>query len=168
MELYQGLFTLLAFGVLTLCLVAAWSRRNKWFRWGFVLLSVAVLLGSYPTVTSLLSRPKPVSEEWFYKNAKKALVVGMHVVDGQALYLYLVLPGLTEPRSYKFPWNDETRKLTKELMERMEGEEGQAGVLLDYPFQPSLERERRKKGDEKFPPMEVPKAQPQAPMQFGD
>lgn len=165
MELHVQVFAALACGVLVFCLLTAWARRGKFMRWSIIALGVALASGSYPVMVSLLSRPKDVTEEWYYQNAKEALVSGVYVDEGVALYLYLILPELAEPRSYKFPWNDETRKLAQDLQKALEEAQG-GGVMIPYPFQPSLEREKPLTASPVPQPALPPKKQPTPPMHY--
>lgn len=166
MEQHVVYFVLLALLIVALCAVVAWSRKERLYRWGAILCGVAILAGTYPASVNLLSRPRDVSEEWFNRNAKEALVTGVYIQEGTALYLYLKLPDVDEPRSYRFPWSEETRKLAQSVQEALESEEGQAGVFIPNPFQPSLERERPLTAHPK--PHERPpqKRQPKAPLEF--
>jgi hypothetical protein len=127
--------------VLALCWFTMWARIRHWYRWSFILLGVTVGIAAYPSMLNLLSRPKDVTEEWYHRHAAEALVSGVYVDEGVALYLYLVLPEMREPRSYKFAWNDETRNLAQSLQDSLEEAQGQ-GVAIPQPFEPSLEREK--------------------------
>jgi hypothetical protein len=40
--------------------------------------------------------------------ALEAKVLGSHMVEGSGIYLWLLLPGTTEPRYYVLPWNQKT------------------------------------------------------------
>lgn len=161
------LFAGLAFGILILLFIVAWARRGRLFRWGAILLGLAVIAASYPVLGGLLSRPRDQTEEWFHRDAKEALVSGVYVDEGVALYLYLMIPGVNEPRSYRFPWSEETRELAESIQGALESEEGQAGgVIIDLPFQPSLERDRPLTAHPAPQPMLPPKKQPKAPIEF--
>ena len=165
--IHVWLFAAIAFGILILLFLVAWARRGRVFRWGAILLGLAVIGASYPVLAGLLSRPKDQAEEWFHRDAKEALVSGVYVDEGVALYLYLMIPGVTEPRSYRFAWSDETRKLAESVQGALESEEGQAGgVIIDLPFQPSLEREKPLTAHPVPQIMPPPKKQPRAPMEF--
>lgn len=166
MGVHIQLAAALALGTIFVCLIGAWARRDKLARWGLILCGIMVATAAYPTMAEMLARPKPVDEEWFRREAAEALVTGVYVDEGVALYLYLVLPGLAEPRSYSFPWSDETRELAQKLQEMLGSEEGANGVMIPYPFEPSLERE------EPLTPHAVPqpampeKEQPQPPVHY--
>lgn len=166
MDRHMMFFAALAATVLLFCILTAWARREKLIRWGVILCGLATLSGAYFVFVDLLSRPRSATEEWFHQNAKEALVTGVYVHEGVALYLYLVLPDLTEPRSYKFPWNDETRELAQSIQGALESEEGQNGVIIPYPFQPSEEREKPLTAHPLPQPKPPTKRQPEPPMEF--
>lgn len=154
--------------MLGLCLFTAWSRINKWYRWGYILCGIALAIGFYPAQVNLLSRPRNVSEEWFNRHAKEALVTGVYVDEGVALYLYLILPGVHEPRSYKMPWNESTRGLAESLQDALESAEGQeGGVVIPSPFEePSLEREKPLTAHPRPQQKRPDKLEPRPPMEF--
>ena len=166
MSLHVQVFSLITSLLLVLCLTTAWSRREKLYRWSILLVAFALIPGAYFTMTMLLSLPRDVSDEWYHKNATEALVSGVYVNEGVALYLYLVLPGMSEPRSYVFPWSDKIRELAQQLQEALGSPEGQGGVMITNPFQPSLETEKpltvHPAPQERLPEKE----QPRAPMMF--
>lgn len=141
MELHMQLFFGLASLVLALCLLVAWAKRGKVVRWALLTLGAGLTLVSYPTLVLVLSHPRDASEEWFKREVPSALVTGVYVDEGIALYLYLLLPGEREPGSYRFSWNDETRELAKDIQGSLESEEGANGVVIPFPFMDSLERE---------------------------
>ncbi len=154
--------------LILLCALAAWSRRERWIRWIIVIIGISLVAGAYPAMIDLLSRPKDVTEEWFQREASEAKVMGVFIDEGTALYLYLMLPGLDEPRSYRFPWSEETRKLAQSLQDALDSKEGQEnGVVIPFPFKPSLEREKPLTAHP-MPQLAPPlKRQPRAPLQFG-
>lgn len=166
--LHVLLFFAFTVGTLGVLLLAAWSRRETAYRWILILLGCGVIVVSYPTFVGLLSRPRTVDEEWYHRHVKEARVAGVFVDEGVALYLYLVLPGMNEPRSYKYPWNDENRKLAESLQDALGSEEGKAGVIVPLPFEPSLEREKPLTAHP-IPQPAVPEKngeQPEAPIQY--
>lgn len=167
METHIVYFLLLALLIVALCAVVAWSRKERLYRWGAILCGVAIIGGSYPLMVNLLSRPRDVTEEWFNRNAKEALITGVYIQEGTALYLYLKLPGVGEPRSYRFPWSDNTRKLAQSVQEALDSEEGEGGVTLDSPFQPSEEREKPLTAHPKPQSKPPIKKAPRTPLEFG-
>lgn len=163
-ELFFGALMLGTFG---LCLFGVWSRRGKWYRWSCIALGTLVLAGAYPTMVSLLSLPRSVDLEYYYRSAKQARVLGVAIDEGKALYVLLHLPGVKVPRYYSFPWNDDIKKFAESLQEALEKDEARNGVFVDEPFQPSLERKKPLKAYPKpqtAPPLKP--SQPRPPREF--
>ncbi len=117
----------------TLASLAIWAPRPARIRFlALALVTVFIPIG-YAQFAEMLSKPKPMRFEWFERNADKAIVLGMHLDEGQAIYLWLKLSGDTEPRYYKIPWNV---KLAEKLEELIEGAVRRDSVLvIDKPFQ---------------------------------
>ena len=59
----------------------------------------------YVQLIEMLSKPKPMSFEWYQRNTSEAELLGISLDEGRAIYLWLRLVGSTEPRYYKVPWN---------------------------------------------------------------
>lgn len=132
--------------VLTLLfgLAVAWSRRHRGLRWMLVVASLLLIPAAYVCILDLLSRPKPVSKEYFAYHAKAAEVLAFHVEPGISLSLWLLNKHQWDkPRAYERPWNDETRKLAGELQRMWEQRKKKGGkIILNNPFAPSLEDEK--------------------------
>jgi hypothetical protein len=92
--------------------LAVWAPRRALVR-GCALLLVASLFPlGYAGFSALLSRPKPASLEWARRSLPEAKIVGSYMVEGKAIYLWLIVPDSTAPRFYEFPWS---RKLAEKL-----------------------------------------------------
>jgi len=116
--------------------LAIWAPRRALVR-GVALVLVAALLPlGYAGFSSLLSRPKPASLEWARRSLPEAKIVGSYLVEGKAIYLWLMVPGSDAPRFYEFPWS---RKLAEKLARAQQAARKQ-GVRV---------RMRRPFGDEK-------------------
>lgn len=98
--------------------------------------TVALAIGTAAAFT-LLSLPKPVDLEWWQDHADEATVLGHTMREGEAIWLWLALDGVPEPRSYVLPWQ-------RELAEQLESAARDAardgtGVRMRLPFEPSLD-----------------------------
>src|SRR5262245_66623964 len=63
-----------------------------------------VLIGVvYGGSIELLSRPKPLRLEW--RDATEAKVLGATMREGEAVYVWLEVPGADMPRAYALPWD---------------------------------------------------------------
>lgn len=122
--------------------IAVWSPRRAWLKIAALAAVTAFLPAAYGGFAHLLSRPKPVDIEWAHRAMPEATVLGQRMEEDVAIYLWLALDGVPEPRSYVLPWNQE---MAKQLHEATRAAERQgSGVRMKLPFQASLEeRERR-------------------------
>ncbi|HUT48167.1 MAG TPA: hypothetical protein VM325_02410 [Alphaproteobacteria bacterium] len=112
MNLLLILFVTLVMLAAGLGALAIWAPRRALVR-GCALVVVAALLPlGYAGFSSLLSRPKPASLEWARRSLPEAKIAGSYLVEGKAIYLWLIVPGSAEPRFYAFPWS---RKLAQQL-----------------------------------------------------
>ena len=90
--------------------IGVWAPRKTWVRFGAVAATALFIPAAYASLSDLLSRPKPVSLEWVHRNAKEARVLSARIEEGQAIYLWLKLPGAAQPRAYVLPYDLETAK----------------------------------------------------------
>ena len=77
----------------------------------------------------LLSRSKPIHLEWRWFDT--AELVGARLFEGEAIYLWLALPDIREPRAYVLPWSLE---MAKEIAQAVEEGGQDRGILMDKPF----------------------------------
>ncbi len=119
--------------------VAIWAPRRMWVRCWAVALSAVAFVCGYAALTDMLSRPKPMSLAWAESQVEAADVVGSTFIEGEAIYVWLRLPGSLEPRAYKLPWD---QKQAQELQDAM-NEAGQlgTGVEMRQPFDQNPEDE---------------------------
>ena len=137
-----ALFAFLAILAAILANIAFWGRQRVWVKFG-ALVVVAILLPSgYFGLSEMLSRPKPIALELARTELAEANVLGAHMEENKAIYLWLSLPDLGEPRAYALPWD---QQLAKQLRgAQRESEETGAPVRMRRPFESSLdEREQR-------------------------
>lgn len=80
------------------------KRRVKVFS---LLVTALFLPIAYTAANDLLSRPKPLQFDTALQNLKDATVVSSLVQEQEAIYLWLRLKGVEEPRAYKLPWNEQ-------------------------------------------------------------
>lgn len=90
--------------------IGIWAPRKTWVRISAVGAIALFIPAAYASLSDLLSRPKPVSIEWLHRQAKEATVLGARIEEGKAIYLWLQLPGETQPRAYVMPYDLETAK----------------------------------------------------------
>ena len=129
---------------LTILFIGFAVALGAWFWWvvpkshyrriGIVTFAL-ILAGTYATATELLSRTKPISLEWVERNAQSAEVLAYAWEEGVAIYIWLLLPGIGEPRAYALPWSLHTMRQLQQGSE----EGGEQGFMLTLPFQWSWE-----------------------------
>ena len=95
-------------------------------------LAVILLGYGYGAGSELLGRPKPVRLAVVERAAASATVIASHSIEGEALYLWLLLPGAEAPRAYALPWS----RAAAEALLRAEAEAEASGgtVVLRHPF----------------------------------
>ncbi len=100
------------------------------------LILAALLLGSaYFAGTALLGRPKPARLAILEKTANEATVVASMNVEGEAIFLWLILPDQTMPRAYSLPWSQKTAEALRRAQSEARGNGTQA--RMRRPFQGS-------------------------------
>ena len=147
-----------------LAMLAIWAPRPTRVR--LIASGVAILF--LPTVyfqfTELLSKPKPVAFEWYERERAKAEVLSVSLHEGEAIYLWLRLPGSREPRAYVAPWNVKMAEKLEEALEEAVKQDGK--VEMQDPFS---KRSLQDWGDlsveiipPPIPPMKLPHTPPPA------
>ena len=82
----------------------------------FVLLIGVIYGGSI----ELLGRPKPLRLEW--RGTADAQVLGAMPVENEAIYVWLVMPGASEPCAYVLPWSLEAAQQLQDAMNQAEAD----------------------------------------------
>ena len=122
--------------------IALWAPRGTWIKLGALAVTAVFLPAGYFSLSEMLSRPKPVTLEFARKDLTEATVLGAQMEEGKAIYLWLGIPGVPEPRAYVLPWS-------KDLARQLQGAERESEntgtpVQMAKPFENSMDqRERR-------------------------
>lgn len=143
--------------------IAIWAPRKTAVRVAAVLIAAIFIPLAYVELMALLSKPKPMSYEWFEQGAEKAAVLGVSLHEGTAIYMWLRLDGAMEPRYYVLPWQQRLAERLEDAVEEAIGEH--ATVMITKPFA----RENFKKGGHlnvevvrpPLPPLKKPLLPPQ-------
>jgi hypothetical protein len=143
--------------------ISIWAPRKVVVRMTAFVVSALFVPLSYAGFAVLLSKPKPVSLEWIRASTQEANVLGSTVREGEAIYVWLQMPDVSEPRAYMLPWSLD---LAKQLQEaRRKAEEQGTGLGMRLPFEHSWDKQ-----EPKFYPLPQPalppKESPEAPMQL--
>lgn len=128
--------TILLFAWYGIC--ALWGVANTWRIFILVITFLTITFTAYITYYDTLSKPKDATFEMF-RNDKEVKVIAYAINQGVALYVLLSLDNLSEPRYYKYPWNEQTEKMAKALVE---GKENEQRMMISKPFEKSLSKER--------------------------
>ena len=97
-----------------------------------VAITTAFIPFAYLGLTEILARPKPMTHEWFNTSAKHAMVLGVSLREGEAIYLWLRVDDSFEPRYYRLPWQQRNAEKLQKAIE--EAAEEDIGVRIDNPF----------------------------------
>ena len=131
-ELFH-LFAISAALAVVLAAISIWSHRKLFAKVSAVLAAALFIPTVYLSYAHLMSRPKPVSLEWWHQGASEATVVGSRMREGEAIYLWIELADTDEPRAYKLPWQQE---LAKQLYgAEREAQANGTKVQMRLPFQ---------------------------------
>lgn len=121
-----------------LAAIGIWSPRRLYIKAGAVTVVALFLPVTYVALAELLSRPKPLQLEWHHHDLAAADVIGADLREDEAIYLWLRIEGVVEPRAYVLPW-DEHRARQLYAAQREAEAEGTA-VRVRRPFEPDEEQ----------------------------
>jgi hypothetical protein len=114
---------------------SVWAPRRLWLKAAAFSAALLFLPAAYVGLSRLLSMPKPAQLEWWQGHAAEATVLASSLREDEAIYLWLQLGDLPEPRAYALPWN---RDLAEQLQAaQREAAENQSQVQMRQPFEPS-------------------------------
>ena len=142
--------------------ISIWAPRRLGLKLGAIGASGLFLPAAYLGFAALLGQPKPVRLEWWLGHAKEATVLASTFRENEAIYVWLQMNEVAEPRAYTLPWN---RDLAEQLQTaQREASENQTQVQMRLPFKSSLE-DREPKFYAMPQPQLPPKDLDQAPAQ---
>jgi hypothetical protein len=131
MILFAIIFALLLGAFVFLILPRAGLARRA-FSVGMFVVLIAVVYGG---CVEVLGRPKPLRLEW--RDVADAQVVSAVPVENQGIYVWLIVPGASEPCAYVLPWSLQAAQQLQEAMSQAEAD-GTA-VRMTMPAEPSLD-----------------------------
>jgi hypothetical protein len=121
--------------------IAVWAPRRLPVKVCALIVAGLFMPLAYAGLTDLMSRPKPVSMEWWLANAEEATVIAAVPEEGRRIFLWLALNGIDEPRAYVMPWSREAAQQLQDAQEQAAEEGGE--VRMRMPFERSLEDTER-------------------------
>ncbi len=137
-----------------LATITIWAPRRLAIKIGAFAITVLFVPLAYAGFANLLSKPKPVDLEWAHRNATEATVLAATLRENEAIFLWLQLEDVAEPRAYVMPWD---RQMAEQLQDALrEAEANRSGLRMRFPFEQSLD-EREPKFYTPPPPMRPPK-----------
>jgi hypothetical protein len=117
--------------------ISIWAPRRLWVKLGALGGAALFLPAVYAGFAHLLSMPKPVVMEWWHAQAPEATVLGSSIREGEAIFVWLQLNQVPEPRAFALPWS---RDLAEQLQAaQREAEQNQSHVQMRLPFESSLD-----------------------------
>lgn len=141
--------------------IAIWAPRDTRIR----VLALAVMTLFLPVVyvqlTGLLAKPKPIEFAWLEKSVEKAEVLSISFDEGKAIYMWLRLDGMIEPRFYKLPWRQQTAEDLEDAM--VQASRKRTGLILKDPFSKRSLEDRGGMSIEIMPPATPPLKKPVVP-----
>jgi hypothetical protein len=132
MDIIYYLFAGAAGTALALGSLAIWAPRPTVVRIVAVVIVALFLPVLYLQMLEMLSRPKPMTFEWYKANAERAQLLGVSLSEGEAIYLWLMLDNAAEPRAYEVPWNLELAEKLEDSVD--EAVRRGATIVLRKPF----------------------------------
>ena len=90
-----------------LALFAVLAPRRRRVKCAALICTSLFLPVSYLMANDLLSRPKPLAAEIAKEHLQDAIVTASVLREQEAIYLWLQMPGIEEPRAYRLPWSEE-------------------------------------------------------------
>lgn len=144
--------------------IAIWAPRRVWLKLGALAVTTVLLPAGYLSLSEMLSRPKPVGVEWARQSLAEAPVIGAHMQEGKAIYVWLTIPDTEEPRAYALPWNQQMAQQLRGA--QREAEETGTQLRMRHPFEQSLDKRDAVFYAAPPPPPPLKAAQPDSPLEF--
>ncbi len=158
------LFAALGLLAAVLAHIAIWSPRDLWVKVGALATTAAFMPVAYLSLSTMLSRPKPIEMEWSRDHLTEAAVLGARLEEGKAIYVWLEMDGVDEPRAYVLPWSEE---LAKQLHgAQRSAEQTGTKVLMRKPFENSLDEQEQLFFAAPVPPPQEKEEGPQNALRF--
>lgn len=120
-----------------LAVIAIWARRKIAPRVVAVLVLFSLVMVGYYSLINLLGRPQPYEHAFFKDVQEDAAVIAASIDEGEAIYLWLRIPGLRQPRYYRMAWDQQTATALKTAIDR--SLRNNTSVQLNLQYEPSIE-----------------------------
>ncbi len=97
-----------------------------------LMLMAVTLAVAWGAGSDLLGRPKPAQLALLERGAEEATVVASLNAEGEAIYLWLILPGDPRPRAYALPWSIDAAEALRRAGEDAEGQGTEIRMRLPF------------------------------------
>ncbi len=144
--------------------IAIWAPRTTSVRIAAVVIAALFIPIAYVELVETLSKPKPISFEWFERSADKATVLGVSLHEGKAIYMWLRLDGSMEPRYYELAWRQSLAERLEDAIE--DAIATRSAVVISKPFDRRNFEEHGDLNVEIVPPPLPPQKRPMLPPQI--
>jgi len=141
--------------------IAIWAPRKTPIRVLALAAMTLFLPIIYAQFVGLLSKPKPVAWEWMDRDVDRAQLLSVSFDEGKAIYVWLRLNGMIEPRFYSLPWRQQTAEDLEDAMEQ--ANRTRSNVIVTNPFSKRSLEERGGITVEIIPPATQPLKKPTIP-----
>ena len=132
METLIIFFVMFSIVAASLAAIAIWTPRKTLVRAGAVVVTAFFIPIAYLGLQDLLSKPKPMEHEWFKRHVDEAVILGVSLEEGKAIYLWLRLDDSLQPRFYVLPWRTQLAEKLQNLID--EAIQANAVVTIKNPF----------------------------------
>ena len=127
------LFALAALLAAALAGITIWAPRKVWIKAGAIAVAALFVPLVFAGLSDLLSKPKPVHMERQYSDLSEATVIAATLREDVAIYLWLRIDGVDEPRAYALPWD---RRVAQALQDATrEAADGGGELRMMLPFE---------------------------------
>lgn len=141
--------------------IAIWAPRKTPIRVLALAAMTLFLPIIYAQFVGLLSKPKPISWEWYDSDVDRAELLSVSFDEGKAIYVWLRLNGMIAPRFYSLPWRQKTAEDLEDAMEQ--ANRTRSSVIVKNPFSKRSLEERGGITVEIIPPATQPLKKPTIP-----
>lgn len=147
-----------------LATIAIWAPRRPHVRIAALVATLLFIPVVYVQLVELLSRPKPMTFEWFERDVQLAQILGSSLDEGKAIYLWLRLEGEIAPRYYVMPWRQQAAEKLEDMIDNAIRQN--ATIVLKKPFIRKSDEEWGDLNAHIVPPPLPPQKKPQMPPQI--
>lgn len=141
--------------------IAIWAPRKTKIRVLALAVMTLFLPLGYIQLTGLLSKPKPIEFAWLERDVERAEVLSVSFDEGKAIYMWLRLDGMIEPRFYKMPWRQQVAEDLEDAVDQ--ATRTRSSLVITDPFSKRSLEERGGVSVEIIPPATQPLKKPVVP-----